>query len=59
MIVRYQGAPIFTGPCVGTKGVRNERLNFNGTATSIEVQVIPNCARPGSGTQWYYTVSCP
>ena len=59
MIVRYQGAPVFTSACVGTRGARKETINFNGTSTSIEVQVIPNCARPGTGTQWYYTVSCP
>lgn len=56
IIVRYQGATLFDTGCVGASGTK--ALSFNGTATEISVQVIPNCAG-GSGTAWDYAVSCP
>ena len=56
IIVRYQNNVLFDTGCVGTSATRS--LSYNGTATSIVVQVIPNCAG-GTGTAWDYTVSCP
>ncbi|MEP7083894.1 MAG: IPT/TIG domain-containing protein, partial [Betaproteobacteria bacterium] len=56
IIVRYQGVTLFDTGCVGANGT--QALTYNGTSTSITVQVIPNC-KGGSGTAWNYSVSCP
>ena len=56
IIVRYQNSTLFDTGCVGASGTR--ALTYNGTSTSINVEVIPNCAG-GTGTAWTYSVSCP
>jgi uncharacterized protein (TIGR03437 family) len=58
MLVRYQNALLFDTGCVGTDGDLTKPISYNGTSTSISVQVIPNC-KGGSGTAWDYSVSCP
>lgn len=56
VIVTYQGSTLFDTGCVGANGSR--QLSYSGTATRVNVQVIPNCAG-GTGTSWNYTVHCP
>lgn len=57
MIVRYEGSTLFNTGCVGTGGWRTQTLSFSGSSSIVEVEVIPNCAG-GSGTVWYFQVSC-
>lgn len=56
ILVKYQGATLFDTGCVGANGTQN--LTYSGTATTVTVEVIPNCAG-GSGTAWNFTVFCP
>ena len=56
IIVRYGSDVLFDTGCVGAANTVN--LNYSGSSTKIEVEVIPNCAG-GSGTAWNYTVGCP
>ena len=56
MVVSYEGRSLFDTGCVGASGAQN--LSYSGNATTITVQVTPNC-RGGSGTAWDFTVSCP
>ena len=58
IIVSYQGVTLFDTGCVGAAGTMP--ITYNGTSTSITVEVQPNCAGPGAtGTSWDFSVSCP
>jgi hypothetical protein len=56
MIVSYEGRTLFDTGCVGASG--SVLLEYHGSSTKVNVQVIPNCAG-GTGTAWNYTVHCP
>jgi len=56
MVVSYQGRSLFDTGCVGASG--SQTLSYSGNATTVTIQVTPNCAG-GSGTRWEFTVSCP
>lgn len=62
IIVRYEGNVIHDSGCLGTDvWIAPVSVPFGpGTATSVEVQVVPDCnpAEPW-GTAWHVNVSCP
>jgi len=57
MIVSYEGSTLFDTGCVETSG--SALLEYHGSSTKVQVQVIPNCRGGTSGTAWNYTVHCP
>jgi hypothetical protein len=59
MLVIYEGRTLFDTGCVGTGSDRTQSITYSGTATQVQVQVIPNCRTGGTGTFWSFTVSCP
>jgi hypothetical protein len=59
MIVKYEGKTIFDTGCVGTTAPETVAITYNGTSTTVTVQVTPNCAGGTSGTAWEFTVGCP
>jgi hypothetical protein len=56
IIVTYQGTTLLDTGCVGAAATQT--LTYAGTATTVTVQVNPNCAG-GTGTAWQFTVGCP
>jgi hypothetical protein len=59
LLVSYEGRQIFDSTCVGTDGTRTHTITYSGTASTVTVQVIPNCAGDTSGTFWTYLIVCP
>jgi hypothetical protein len=59
MVVRYEGRVLFDTGCVGTNGVRTQTISYSGNASTVTIEVTPNCRVPGSGTAWAFVVSCP
>ena len=57
MTVTYEGRTLLDTGCVSGPGSRT--LPFSGHATTITVQVFPNCQGGSAGTQWIYEVQCP
>jgi len=57
MIVAYEGTQLLDTGCVS--GGATVSLTYGpGSATTISVQVIPNCEAT-TGTSWNFTVNCP
>jgi hypothetical protein len=57
MVVSYQGTVLFDTGCVGQENTVD--LTYSGSATTIVVQVTPDCDGSSSGTAWTFTVGCP
>lgn len=57
IIVSYEGSVLFDSGCVS--GSATVPITYSGTATSVQVQVNPNCDGGSSGTAWSFSVSCP
>jgi len=58
MLVSYQGSPLFDTGCVALGSARAQPLTYAGTATTVTIQVMPNCSG-GSRSSWFFKVSCP
>ena len=56
MQVIYEGRVLHDTGC--TSGSASVPIAYTGTATSVLVKVIPNCAG-STGTAWNFAVSCP
>lgn len=58
MVVTYEGNILFDTGCTGTNGTKTEYITYSGNATSVTVEVQPNCNNtPNTG--WNFTVYCP
>jgi hypothetical protein len=57
MKIVYEGVTLFDTGCVSGTGTKD--IAFSGKSTSIQVAVTPNCAAPGTGTSWSFSLGCP
>lgn len=55
--VYYEGSALYTTGCVGSSGTKS--ISYSGKATTVTVDVTPNCSGGTSGTAWNFTVACP
>lgn len=59
IIVMNDGVTLLDSGCVGTGVTITSTVSYSGSGV-IVVQVVPNCASPGTGTLWNYKLDwCP
>ena len=56
IVVSYAGRVLHDTGCISGKNVIG--LWLDGAATTVRVQVLPNCAGQ-KGTQWNFRLQCP